>query len=122
MFLDGSERYACSMSGRRPSSTSSERLVQRIVENVAATREISPSELSTPLYEAVDPDALGRIQQSSDEPSLQVQFVYEGCLVTIDGAGNVTVSPLQSDSGSAVLPPELALDRTSTSSTDEDGE
>ncbi|WP_170155548.1 HalOD1 output domain-containing protein [Halopiger aswanensis] len=110
------------MSGRSPSSTSSERLVQRIVENVAATRDISPSELSTPLYEAVDPDALGRIQQSSDEPSLQVQFPYEGCVVTIDGAGTITVDRPQSDSGSTALPSELALEGASLSSGDEDTE
>lgn len=122
MFLDGSERYANSMSGRRPSSTSSERLVQRIVETVADTREIAPSDLSTPLYEAVDPDALGRIQQSSDESSLRIQFAYEGCAVTIDGTGNVTVTPLQSDSGSSEVPSEGTLDWTSTSSHNEETE
>nr|WP_171814650.1 HalOD1 output domain-containing protein [Halopiger xanaduensis] len=108
------------MSGRSPSSTSSERLVQRIVETVAATRESSPSELSTPLYEAVDPDALGRLQQSSDDSSLRVQFAYEGCVVTIDGSGAVSVSPAQSDSGSAVLSSETAVDGSSIASRDED--
>lgn len=103
------------MSGRRSNSISSDRLVQRIVETVADVRGTAPSELSTPLYEAVDPDALARVLRSSDGSSLRVRFPYEGCVVTVDGAGNVGAAPSQPGSDStAALVSEPPLDRTSS--------
>lgn len=113
------------MSDRRSSSISSDRLVQRIVETVADVRDTSPPELSTPLYEAVDPDALGKILRSSesDGASVHVQFRYEGCMVTVDGAASVSATPAQcgSDSTAALLS-EVPLDRTSSTSSGADSE
>ncbi|WP_459809929.1 HalOD1 output domain-containing protein [Halopiger thermotolerans] len=89
--------------------------MQRIVETVADVQGTSPSELSTPLYEAVDPDALERVLRSSDGSSLRVRFPYESCVVTVDGAGNVSAAPSQRESDStAALLSETPLDGTSS--------
>jgi hypothetical protein len=61
----------------------------RIVDEVAATRGVSVEDLS-PIYHAIEPDALDRLfSPRKDESSTvaQVRFQYEGCtvIVTCDG-------------------------------------
>lgn len=59
---------------------------QAIVERVAALEEIDHTELD-PLYEAIDPDALDTLVETtgrSDSP-LQVEFTYHGYEVTVTG-------------------------------------
>ena len=75
--------------------TDRETPVASVVEAVAAVTNTPPAGLS-PLYEAVDPDALTRLAESGQEspPSdRRVSFRFEGCLVTVHGDGRTVVSP-----------------------------
>jgi hypothetical protein len=65
-----------------------------VVEAVAAVTNTAPASLS-PLYDAVDPDALNRLVESGRElPSSdrRVSFRFEGCLVSVHGDGRTVVS------------------------------
>lgn len=68
-----------------------------VVKEVAATLGTSPVELTPPLYEVIDPDALERLFQSRDGrprfSSGEVEFTYAGCRVTVYSSGEVTASP-----------------------------
>ena len=64
-----------------------------VVETVADALEADPTELR-PLYEAVEPDALDTLFESSGGfTSGRVTFTFEGCTVTVDADGWVAASP-----------------------------
>lgn len=68
-----------------------------VVETVADALGTDPTELG-PLYEAVDPDALDRLFESSHRFTTgRVTFAFEGCDVTVDADGWVAVSPGTAD-------------------------
>lgn len=62
-------------------------LSDRIVRAVAAEDGVEPLELPTPLYEAIDPDALEALFQpsgtSKNDSKLVVTFPYGGYSVTV---------------------------------------
>lgn len=65
---------------------------QAVVERIAAREGVDPTEL-TPLFEAIDPDALDRLVGMagySDSP-LQIEFPYHGYNVTVTGDGVVHI-------------------------------
>ncbi len=64
--------------------------LEAIVRTVAAEEGIEPTELEPPLYEAIDPDALQSLLDSSDAVRT-VQFSYGGRTVEVRGDGQVTV-------------------------------
>lgn len=66
-----------------------------IVEAVADATDYGALALD-PLYEAVDPDALGSLLRSGEE-GLSVSFGYTGREVTVCGDGRVAVHPSGSD-------------------------
>lgn len=63
---------------------------QAVVERVAAREGVDHTEL-VPLYEAIDPDALDGLIETSgrDDPVLQIGFTYHGYDVTVTGDGGV---------------------------------
>jgi hypothetical protein len=80
--------------------TDRETPVASVVEAVAAVTNTPPTSLS-PLYDAVDPDALNRLVEPGRETSSsdrRVSFRFEGCLVTVHGDGRTVVS-LATDRG-----------------------
>jgi hypothetical protein len=66
-------------------------LTHEIVAAVASAAGTTPNGLETPLYEAVDPEALDRVV-ASDAP-VWVTFEYEGYVVEVDSGRTVTVEP-----------------------------
>ncbi|RLM56472.1 hypothetical protein DVK02_08150 [Halobellus sp. Atlit-31R] len=62
---------------------------ERVVVNVAEAAHTDASALP-PLYEAVDPDALNDLVESTFEGA--ISFSYAGCTVTVDGDGDVTAN------------------------------
>jgi len=64
-------------------------LCQTVVSEVAEYKGVEETELETPLFEAVDPDALERLFR---ETTGLVTFEYDGCSVTVDHRGTVSVS------------------------------
>lgn len=70
---------------------------ETIVEKVAARESVDPVDLSVPLFEVIDPDAMNTLvrtvdQQPSDYP-FQIKFTYYGYEITVSGDGSVNVSP-----------------------------
>jgi hypothetical protein len=63
---------------------------QSVVERVAAREGVDHTEL-TPLFDAIDPDALDKILDTSPHTgsALQVSFTYHGYDVTVTGDGEV---------------------------------
>jgi hypothetical protein len=68
-------------------------IATKIVENVASQEGVAPSELSTSLYEVVDPEALENLFTAG---SGQVLFRYHGYFVTVQSDGTIGVEPLDS--------------------------
>jgi hypothetical protein len=66
-----------------PVSEESEALCTRIVEAVAAVEGVDPRELTPPLYEVIDPDALEQLVDTSSAP-VTVEFDYGRWRVTLD--------------------------------------
>lgn len=77
-----------------------------VVEAVASREGIDPVSLETPLYEAIDPDALDalvrRAPPTSDRAPLHVEFTYHGYDVTVSSEGEVAVSGAVEASSSTV--------------------
>lgn len=67
---------------------------ERIVEAVAEADGVAPSEVTPPLYEAVDPEALDHLFASTaiaDRPGGRVAFPYSGYEITVHYNGRVSV-------------------------------
>lgn len=71
--------------------------VLEILETVARLEGVDPVDLSTPLYEVIDGEALTRLLASNDGagdgPALEVSFEYHDYLVTVDATGDLSVTP-----------------------------
>jgi hypothetical protein len=69
----------------------------RIVRAVAAAEGVDPAELSPPLYDVVDTDAVDALFASggSQPPPVgtRVSFTYNGYRVRVEGDGEVSVEP-----------------------------
>jgi len=75
--------------------TETETPVASVVEAVAAVTGTPPASLS-PLYDAIDPDALNRLVapgRGTPSTDSRVSFRFEGCMVTVHGDGRTVVSP-----------------------------
>lgn len=59
-----------------------------VLEAIAADLGVDPSELDTPLYAAVDPDALDRLLSSD---GVVLAFEYDGHTVVVEGGDTVDV-------------------------------
>lgn len=67
-----------------------------VVRAVAIATQTEPAAMS-PLYTAIDPTALDGLFASgrpSDRPRT-LSFRFEGCAVTVDSDGRITVEPLE---------------------------
>ncbi|WP_135806995.1 HalOD1 output domain-containing protein [Halorussus marinus] len=81
------------MQAARAPLESDDSVSQCVVEAVAEAEGVAPTELSPPLYEVVDPDALDRLFAPRPAPSGgRVVFSYNDYEVIVDAAGDVSVS------------------------------
>jgi len=67
-----------------------------VIRGVACALNVDPLRLS-PLYEAVDPDALARLidgGQRTDGERFELSFRYESCDVTLYADDRVVVEPV----------------------------
>lgn len=65
-----------------------------VVEKVAEVEDVDPLELTPPLYDVIDPDALDKLFASMPTAGRmegQVTFSYNGYEVTVCGDGHVFV-------------------------------
>lgn len=67
-----------------------------VIEATADLHRVDPADLEQPLYEVIDPDALDKLvadtAADNGQPSISVQFTYDGCLVNVSSDGSVEVS------------------------------
>ncbi|XVH32624.1 HalOD1 output domain-containing protein [Haloferacaceae archaeon DSL9] len=64
---------------------------RKIVEAVAKATNTSPMDLSPPLYETIDLEALETLVHSHERSAIRVTFRYRGHDVTVTGGGVVEV-------------------------------
>jgi len=68
---------------------------EAVIDAVARRAGVDPLELSTPLYDAVDPDELDALLDGASPSSrspVSVTFRYHGYTITIDSDLTVTVA------------------------------
>lgn len=69
---------------------------QSVVRIVAERKGVAPEELSVPLFDAVDPEALDTIVRSTragrNRSPVRITFSYYGYDVEVSSDGSVTVS------------------------------
>lgn len=63
---------------------------QEVVEKVAEVEDVDPLELTPPLYEVINPDALENLFANSQAFG-KVIFNYNGCEVSVFSDGHVSV-------------------------------
>ena len=67
-----------------------------VVRAVAAREDVQPVQLTPPLHDAVDTDALDALFRSIDpgdaESNVRVEFPYRGHTVLVEGPGQVVVT------------------------------
>lgn len=74
--------------------TRNEHLSHAVVRAVADAEGVDPTELDTPLYEAVDPDALDALYRENENSVTRMQFAYYGYRVTVHGDAELEVEKL----------------------------
>lgn len=79
---------------------------QKVVERVAAAEGVSPEELTPPLFEVIDPDALDQLfgnTTTAGRMEGQTMFTYKGYEITVSGDGHVAVDPLEEQTHNHLL-------------------
>ena len=78
---------------------SSETLSSAVVSAVAAAEGVDASELTEPLFDVIDPDALDALFRPNGATPLngKLQFDYYGYEVTVYGNRQVEVHPLEEE-------------------------
>jgi hypothetical protein len=78
-------------------------LSMRVVDEVADAKDVPVEDLS-PLYHAIEPDALDKLFSTAEDVSslAQVRFQYEGCTVVVSGDGTVETVPDEDRSADTV--------------------
>jgi len=64
-----------------------------IIYELADEKGVAPEEITEPLSETIDPDALNSLLDSG---SVRVAFEYDGDDVRVTSSGEITVDPKQS--------------------------
>ena len=76
-----------------------DRLSSRLVKALADAKGVDPTELSPPLYEVVDPEALNSVFRPTHDGSARsrgrITFVHGNYEVTVNSEGSVDVKGLQ---------------------------
>jgi hypothetical protein len=75
---------------------------ERVLCAVAEATDVSPMELSPPLYESINPDALESLVEGTSNESVCISFEYHDCAVTVCGNGDVSVSTPATDTDRSV--------------------
>lgn len=70
---------------------------QRVIEALASAGNTDPLEMTTPLYEVIDPDALDALLDT-DAP-VEVEFEYEGRTVVVGSDGRISIDSVVYDHG-----------------------
>lgn len=81
--------------------TDADAVGEAIVTEIADVKGVSPLDVSPPLYDAIDPDALEAViasmQSQPTEPAGRLQFAYSGFDVTVTEDGGVSVASREAE-------------------------
>lgn len=73
----------------------------QIVQEVSAREGVDPVDLTIPLFDMIDSDALESLVKSTSDSqpqaNLRVEFAYYGYVVTVHGSGRVTIDEQSTD-------------------------
>lgn len=72
----------------------------RLIETIAQKKGVSPTELSPPLFNVIDPDALDALVQAdadSNTGGIEIEFTYLNYIVQIRNDSTVNISVLDRD-------------------------
>lgn len=64
----------------------------KVINRIAEREGVSPLDLETPLYEAVDPDALDALLTEEGGAAKEIVFAYTGYDVQATSRGEVTIT------------------------------
>ncbi|PSP84312.1 hypothetical protein BRC83_05410 [Halobacteriales archaeon QS_1_68_17] len=64
----------------------------RIVEEIARLEGVDSVDLSPPLYEVLDPEALDGMVEDDDDTGGRITFGYAGYRVAVDADGGIDVT------------------------------
>lgn len=82
-------------------STDADAVSEAIVTEIADAEGVSPLDVSPPLYEAIDPDALEAViasmQSQPTEQGGRLEFAYSGYDVTVTEDSSVAVASREAD-------------------------
>lgn len=82
------------------SSFDIDRVSEAVINAVADAKDVSTVDVTPPLYDVIDPDALEAVVASMTrrpgEPTGRVEFSYSGYEVTVTGDEDVSVTPDES--------------------------
>lgn len=82
-------------------TTDADAVSEAIVTEIADAKGVSPLDVSPPLYEAIDPDALEAVvasmQSQPTEPAGRLEFAYSGYDVTVTEEGGVSIASREAD-------------------------
>jgi hypothetical protein len=87
-------------SSSRGDSLADRTLCEAVVTAVADAEGVDPTELTQPLYDAVDPEALDTVFRRSDG---WITFEYYGYVITVDAGGTVELSSIDGHDGDISL-------------------
>lgn len=80
---------------------------ETVIYAVATARGVCPIELETPLYEALDTEALDRLLSSGSQrlnlDSARIEFTWAECTVVVHGTGRVAVTAPADEIGESEL-------------------
>ena len=65
----------------------------RVIQAVADRDGVSPLDITPPLFDAIDPDALDRLYDDG-RTGVAVDFEFAGYLITVNEHGRVDLAPL----------------------------
>ena len=85
--MDSPQRYTSMEEGR---------VLNEILSTISRAEDVEPRELTPPLHNVIDPDALERLLRSTDEP-LHVTFPYRQWQVEVRVGDDTEVTILSDD-------------------------
>ncbi len=78
------------MSSTALSDESARTVAEKIIDAISDAEGEAPTELTPPLYDAIDPEALDAVTESMNSEG-RIAFEYRGHEVQVDGDGEISI-------------------------------
>jgi len=81
---------SCNQTERQEDEPPNRSLSEQIIREVAAEEGVDPVELTPPLFEVIEPDALDALYTNSDARP-EITFTWQGYTISTDSEGRVSI-------------------------------